>query len=185
MMGKRGVIAAGVGVMVATVLAGGVAWATIPGGDGVIHSCYAKSGGAVRVIDSSVTNCAKNETSLNWNVQGVKGDPGTNGTNGTNGKDGINGTNGTDGKDGVSGWERVVSDGVDVAAGAVGTREAVCPSGKKAVGGGHLVYGPYLPDISLSTSQPDFDGSSWFVEIRNMGAQPTTLVAYAVCVIAP
>ena len=36
---------------------GGVAYATIPDGQGVIHACYAKSGGALRVIDASVANC--------------------------------------------------------------------------------------------------------------------------------
>jgi hypothetical protein len=38
---------------------GGVAFATIPGSDGVIHGCYAKSGGALRVIDGSVTTASR------------------------------------------------------------------------------------------------------------------------------
>jgi hypothetical protein len=49
---------------------GGVAYATIPDPAGTIHGCYARSGGSLRVIDDSVTNCKSTETSLDWNVQG-------------------------------------------------------------------------------------------------------------------
>ena len=42
-------------------LASGIAYATIPDANGVIHGCYQKSGGALRVLDDSVTNCAKSE----------------------------------------------------------------------------------------------------------------------------
>ena len=51
----------GIAVTAAVVAAGaiaGVAYATIPDGSGVIHACYTKSSGALRVIDSSVTNCS-------------------------------------------------------------------------------------------------------------------------------
>ena len=37
----------------------------------MIDACYSKSGGALRVIDGTVTKCGKSETSLAWNVQGV------------------------------------------------------------------------------------------------------------------
>jgi hypothetical protein len=67
---------------------GGVAFATIPDSGQVIHGCYRRSGGALRVIDNSVTNCDKGETALTWNVSGPAG---TNGTNGTNGAPGISG----------------------------------------------------------------------------------------------
>jgi hypothetical protein len=52
---------------------GSVALATIPGSDGVIHGCYTKSGGTLRVIDASVTACKSTETGLNWNVTGATG----------------------------------------------------------------------------------------------------------------
>jgi hypothetical protein len=45
----------------------------------VIHSCYAKSGGGVRVIDATVTNCKATETSLDWNQQGPAGAQGPKG----------------------------------------------------------------------------------------------------------
>jgi hypothetical protein len=43
------------GGAIATVALAGTAYAAIPGGDGTIHGCYAKSGGTLRVIDASVT----------------------------------------------------------------------------------------------------------------------------------
>jgi hypothetical protein len=54
----------------------GAAYATIPDSDGVIHACYAKSGGALRVIDDSVTNCKSGETAVSWNQSGQPGPPG-------------------------------------------------------------------------------------------------------------
>ena len=44
--------------------------ATIPDSKGVIHGCYSKSGGSIRVIDDAVTSCNTNETSLAWNITG-------------------------------------------------------------------------------------------------------------------
>jgi hypothetical protein len=44
-----------------------IAFASIPGANGVIYGCYSKSGGALRVIDASVTQCKAGETSLNFN----------------------------------------------------------------------------------------------------------------------
>src|ERR1043165_3918851 len=78
----------------ALLVAVGVAYATIPDGTGVIHGCYAKSGGSMRVIDASVTNCAKTETSLNWNVQGPQGAQGPQGPAGTQGPPGPQGSTG-------------------------------------------------------------------------------------------
>ena len=54
------------GAFVSAVLVGGVAWAKIPGDDGMINACYHKSNGAVRVIDSSVERCKQNETAISW-----------------------------------------------------------------------------------------------------------------------
>jgi hypothetical protein len=64
-------------------VAGGVAYATIPDGDGAIHACYSKSGGALRVVDDSVTNCKASETSLSWSVTGPAGPPGPAGADST------------------------------------------------------------------------------------------------------
>ena len=60
-------------VVVLALVAGGIAYATIPGSGGTIHTCYKKSSGALRVIDDSVTNCKSNETALSWNQTGPSG----------------------------------------------------------------------------------------------------------------
>ena len=61
-----------VAVAATLVTAGGVAYASIPGPDGVIKACYNKPGllglgkGELRVIDSQA-GCASTETQLSWN----------------------------------------------------------------------------------------------------------------------
>ena len=67
-------MAAVAGIAAALVVAG-VAYASIPDGSGVIHACY-DARGALRVIDSATTTCAKNETSLTWNQAGPPGPAG-------------------------------------------------------------------------------------------------------------
>jgi hypothetical protein len=51
-----------------------VAYATIPdSSSGVIHGCYTKTTGALRVIDPSKgQSCASGEASLNWNQSGIR-----------------------------------------------------------------------------------------------------------------
>ena len=82
----------------ATLLIGGIAWATIPGDGGVINACYGKVGGVVRVIDvAKGEKCLTAlETPLSWNQKGQKGEPGLPGATG------LPGMNGSDGRDGVS-----------------------------------------------------------------------------------
>jgi hypothetical protein len=79
---------------------GGIAYATIPGPDGVVHACYKKSGGALRVIDASVTNCSSGETALDWNQTGP---PGADGAPGAQGPQGERGPAGADGAPGAPG----------------------------------------------------------------------------------
>jgi len=94
---------AGSGAAVVTVFIGGVVvHATIPAPNGVITTCYAKSGGAVRVIDSSVTNCGKSETQLTWNQSGPQGPIGPPGPQGVAGPTGAQGVAGATGPAGPS-----------------------------------------------------------------------------------
>ena len=51
--------------------ASGVAFAVIPDVAGVIHACYAKQNGALRVSDAPA--CTKNETAISWNKVGPAG----------------------------------------------------------------------------------------------------------------
>jgi hypothetical protein len=86
-MNKRTMLAAIAGALAATTVAGGVAWATIPGDGGVIQGCYTKIGGILRVIDTGTGQAcnSKLEVPINWNQKGVKGDPGAKGTDGAPG----------------------------------------------------------------------------------------------------
>lgn len=57
-------------------IAGGLAVASIPDGNGVVHGCYApgasgQSGGALSVIDSAGQSCATGATPLNWDASPV------------------------------------------------------------------------------------------------------------------
>lgn len=111
--GRRTLVAA-VATLGILGIGGSVAFATIPGGDGVIHGCYVKSGGTLRVVDGSVTTCKSSESALDWNVtgppgpsgaagpQGPKGDPGQQGPKGEAGPTGPAGTNGQAGASVVS-----------------------------------------------------------------------------------
>jgi len=103
----------------ALLVAGGIAYATIPDGNGTIHGCYAKSGGSLRVIDAGVTNCKSTETSLNWNVQGQPGPQGPvgptgpTGATGPQGPQGVQGSQGPQGPAGPSGFSHAYSASVE------------------------------------------------------------------------
>jgi hypothetical protein len=82
-MSKSHLLAAAAGAVVTSALAGGVAWATIPGDGGVIQGCYTKIGGILRVIDTAkAERCLGIEVPISWNQKGLKGDPGASGAPG-------------------------------------------------------------------------------------------------------
>ena len=84
-----------VGLVVAAV-AGSVAYAAIPGPNGVISACYGKHVGLLRVIDADAgKKCSSLETPIAWNAQGPKGDPGLQGAPGPAGAPGPQGPAGT------------------------------------------------------------------------------------------
>jgi Collagen triple helix repeat (20 copies) len=89
---------------------GGGALAAIPGSDGVIHACYKKEQGQLRVIDSAQSQtCKKSEGALTWNQtgppgpQGPKGDTGPQGPKGDTGPQGPKGDAGPQGPQGNTG----------------------------------------------------------------------------------
>jgi hypothetical protein len=69
--------------------AAAVAVASIPGHGGVIHACYAHSGGDLRVVGSG--NCRPSETAIAWNQRGPRGRTGARGVGGSPGLPGRNG----------------------------------------------------------------------------------------------
>ena len=80
--------------IVGTLLAvGGIAYATIPDGGGVIHGCYQKNQGTLRVIDNGTTQtCSSSETPLNWSQTGPQGPQGAQGPQGSQGPQGPSGS---------------------------------------------------------------------------------------------
>ena len=67
-------------------MAGGIAYATIPDGGGVIHACYQKNQGALRVIDTDkAQTCSSSENPLIWSQTGQQGQPGQQGPPGPTG----------------------------------------------------------------------------------------------------
>lgn len=87
LVGSRGFAA----LLGATVMAGigSIAWATIPGGDGIISACYKDRTGVLRVIDAEQdAGCRRNETPISWNQQGSQGEQGVPGAQGEQGEPG-------------------------------------------------------------------------------------------------
>src|SRR3989440_7190243 len=78
-MRKRDLLSAATGSLAAFAVAGGIAWAAIPGAGGVINGCYQKNEGQLRVIDPGTDNCRPSEVAIVWNQQGVKGEKGDKG----------------------------------------------------------------------------------------------------------
>jgi hypothetical protein len=67
-------------------VAGGIAYATVPDGSGVIHGCYQKNQGTLRVIDTGTTQtCSSSEAPLTWSQTGPQGQPGQQGEPGPTG----------------------------------------------------------------------------------------------------
>ena len=57
-------------VLVATGMAAGVAWATIPDGSGTIHACYSASDKSLRVVDWG--NCSRGEATVSWGQNAIQ-----------------------------------------------------------------------------------------------------------------
>lgn len=86
-------------------MSGGVAHAAIPDAGGIIHGCYAKKEGSLRVIDPAAgQSCdAKKEVPLNWNQTGPTGPQGAAGPMGPQGAVGAMGPQGAVGPTGPQG----------------------------------------------------------------------------------
>ncbi len=93
------------------VLLGTIAYASIPGSDGVIHGCYKTSnpGQGVLITVDSETNCPSGYAALNWNQTGPQG------------------------PSGISGYEVVHYNSPQLTSDVFSTRLS-CPSGKVALG---------------------------------------------------
>ena len=83
-----------------------IGWAAIPDGSGVIHGCYDKVSGNLRVFDSAGGNpkgCGNSESAITWNQQGPQGPQGAPGAQGPAGPQGPKGDTGATGPAGPIG----------------------------------------------------------------------------------
>src|SRR5438067_11548969 len=68
--------ALGLTTVLVVVVAGTVAFADIPD-SGVVHACYDRDSGRVRIVDK--TGCADHERKITWNARGPEGPRGETG----------------------------------------------------------------------------------------------------------
>jgi hypothetical protein len=135
-----------------------VAYASIPGPDGVIHGCRKNSDGSLRVIDSAAS-CPSGWTALNWSQTGPQGPAGV---------------------PGISGYE-VVSASATPVEGApglwvAGPANATCPTGKVPLGGGATTGDD---EVNLSESSPN--GNGGWLAAANATFSAWQLNVYAIC----
>lgn len=103
-LGTRGRRLAVLSAVLLGLAAGGIAYAAIPDSNGVIHGCYLKKIGMLRVIDTATQQCSSLEVAISWNQtgpQGVKGDKGDKGDPGDKGDRGDKGDKGDPGDSGI------------------------------------------------------------------------------------
>jgi len=156
-----------IAVVIAAFVCGGIAWASIPGPDGVIHGCYKTSNpaqGALIAIDSAAS-CPSGYAALNWNQTGPQG------------------------PSGVSGYQ-IAEGSVDIPANYTPDKVTVsvsCPSGTKPLGGGGA--GPETDDgvwVLYASGQLSSGGVplGWYVRLKRLGSvygSATTAFAWAIC----
>lgn len=100
-----------------------IAFASIPDSNGVVHGCYKKSGGTLRVIDDATSQCdPRAEIPLIWNQTGPQGPQGPAGPQGPQGLQGLTGPQGPAGPEGPEGPQ-----------GPTGPQGPVGPGGAKAM----------------------------------------------------
>ncbi len=131
----------------ALALAAGVAYATIPDDQGVIHACYKTDNGQLRVVDvGGGSGCGPSESAVTWNQTGPPGAPGPQGPKGDPGPQGVPGPQGdpgADGQPGISGYT-VVHDSTEARAG-IFSRLFIARLGRRC-------WAAVLPPIQMVTS---------------------------------
>lgn len=151
------------------VVAGTAAFASIPDSAGVIHACYDHSGGSLRVIDNSVTNCKSSETAVSWNTTGATGPTGATGAQGLKGDTGATGAAGATGATGATGPQGLKGDtgaqgikGDTGATGAQGPAGSAGPAGKDGLNGTNGTNGTSVTSVAEPPGANCANGGSAF-----------------------
>jgi collagen triple helix repeat protein len=159
----------------------GVAYATIPDGNGVLTACKLNATGTIRLIDPSLSGVlgrcsASLETQITWNQGGPKGPIGDKGPTGDKGASGDKGPTGDAGPAGPPGEKGLAGDkgptgdpgpagaginGYDYVQASTSNDSthskhiaALCPEGKKVTGGGYLIMPFPNNEIGVPMSLP-------------------------------
>jgi hypothetical protein len=160
-------------VVTAVALAAGVAYATIPDGQGVIHACYKTDNGQLRIVDDA--DCNPSETSLSWSQVGPEGLAGAKGDAGPKGDPGADGAQGPSGLASVIHVSHVFQTSFQITGGDV-----PCPSGTTVLGGG-ASGNPDMDLVESGPDDPDFP-HAWHVIARNTTASGTwSFTGYVLC----
>ena len=165
-----------IGTAVSVALVGaGVAAGAIPGSDGVIHGCYQKYDGTLRVIDAEAgaTCRTSSELPLTWNQAGSPGPAGPAGPPGPQG---------APGPAGQTRLDTVLSAAFDNPPGAQSPGTVQCPAGEYATGGGLPGSTVYQ---SANASYPNVDSNGhmtgWKAWMNNNGPTDAKLYVWVVC----
>jgi hypothetical protein len=172
---------AGAVAIVAVVAGAGIAYASIPGSDGVINGCYKPSTGALRVVDSATPACSKGEQSIRWNQTGPQGLTGATGPTGPQGPQGPAGTGGLSTVR-LNTAYRFSSSPIE--AGASKQVDVTCVGNERLVGGGYEVVPGDRDFVTIVRNSPSPNGT-WTVIAQTTGAYDGSsqwiLDAYAIC----
>jgi hypothetical protein len=142
---------------VLVVVAAGIAYAAIPGGDGTISGCYKMSDGTLRVIDAEAgQTCKSSEKPITWSQTGPPGPPGESVT-----------------------WRQVFSN-TTIQPGVTGTG-VVCPAGFLAVGGGWNFNAPGVHIQVWKSIQSTSSVNVWEFGFRNDDSQAYFITTFALC----
>jgi len=114
--------------------------------------------------------------------QGSEGPQGPTGAQGSQGPQGLQGPAGPAGANGVSGWERVSVDWQMPAVGQTIGAYAICPAGKRPLGGGW--FGPQSDQVVFVRMEPD--NLAYNVIVKNVSTPlPSYIRVTAICASAP
>jgi hypothetical protein len=111
--------------------------------------------------------------------RGPAGPTGATGPQATTGPAGPQGPAGAQGPTGISGWEYVVTPypGVSVPAGTTESATVICPTTKKALGGGvSKAGGGYVAETA-----PTNGAAGWSGQLYNPGPTSSSLYAWVIC----
>jgi hypothetical protein len=140
-----------VAVVALVIAATGFAIAKIPGKGGVVHACYKKKGGALRVVKG--TKCPRGTKALSWNQRGRKGSKGAAGSTGATGKTGDAGT--------ATAFARVAADGTLEPGDSGRQNKNVVASNVEhdaTTGAGHYCFGGLPFGVANAVVSPDSAG---------------------------